>query len=151
AAPDRDPRRRRHLRTPGPALPVSARRPLSAPDPRATMFVHLESRRRARPPWATILLVATCVAMFLWIASETPAARGRLLTVWRTVPSPLLDSAAPWLTQVAELRFARLVTALFFHADWLHLTTNLLFLVIFGVPAERALGSRRFLFLFVFG
>ena len=115
------------------------------------MFVHLQSRRRPRPPWATILLVATCVAMFLWIASEAPAARGRLLTIWGTVPSTLLDSAAPWLTQLAELRFARLVTALFIHADWLHLTANLLFLIIFGVPAERALGSRRFLLLFVLG
>ncbi len=115
------------------------------------MFVQLESRRRQRPPWATILLVATCVAMFLWIASGPPEARMRLLSVWGTVPSTLLDATAPWLTQLAELRFARLVTALFIHADWLHLTTNLLFLVIFGVPSERTLGFRRFLLLFVFG
>ena len=113
------------------------------------MFVHLESRRRPRPPWATVLLVATCVAMFLWIASGELSSRARLLTVWGTVPSTLLDTTAPWLTQLAELRFARLVTALFIHADWLHLTANLLFLVIFGVPAERALGFRRFLLLFV--
>lgn len=115
------------------------------------MFVHLDSRRRPRPPWATILLVASCVAMFLWIATEPSSGRGRLLMVWGTVPSTLLDTNAPWLTQLTELRFARLVTALFIHADWLHLTTNLLFLVIFGVPAERALGFRRFIALFVFG
>jgi membrane associated rhomboid family serine protease len=113
------------------------------------MFVHLESRRRPKPPWATILLVAACVAMFLWIASEPSSARGRLLMFWGTVPSTLLDAQAPWLTQLKELRFARLVTALFIHADWLHLTTNLLFLIIFGVPAERALGFRRFLLLFI--
>ena len=117
----------------------------------AGMFVQLESRRRAHPPWATIVLVATCVAMFVWIASDPPNARARLLTVWGTVPATLLDAEAPWLTQLAELRFARLVTALFIHADWLHLTANLLFLIIFGVPAERALGSRRFLLLFVLG
>ena len=52
------------------------------------------------------------------------------------------------LQQLSELRVARLVTALFIHADWLHLTGNLLFLMIFGVPAERALGSWRFLALF---
>lgn len=115
------------------------------------MFVHLDSRRRARPPWATILIVATCVATFLWFATEPVSDRGRLLMIWGTVPSTLLDSNAPWLTQLSELRFARLVTALFIHADWLHLTTNLLFLIIFGVPAERALGFRRFLFLFVVG
>jgi len=115
------------------------------------VFVQLESRRRTRAPWATVLLVATCVAMFLWIASGDPASRARLLTVWGTVPSSIIDASVPWLTQLAELRFARLVTALFIHADWLHLTTNLLFLVMFGVPAERALGFARFLLLFVLG
>src|SRR4029078_10231884 len=50
-----------------------------------------------------------------------------------------------------ELRFARLVTALFIHADWLHLTGNLLFLIVFGVSPDGALGFRRFLALFVFG
>lgn len=113
------------------------------------MFVQLESRRRRRPPWATLLIVAACVVMFLWIVAEPPGGRARLLTVWGTVPATLLDNQAPWLTQLSELRFARLVTALFIHADWIHLTTNLLFLIIFGVPAERALGAGRFLLLFV--
>ncbi|HJU25215.1 MAG TPA: rhomboid family intramembrane serine protease, partial [Rhodanobacteraceae bacterium] len=45
----------------------------------------------------------------------------------------------------------RPLTSLFMHADWLHLLGNLLFLVIFGLPAERALGSRRFLVLFLVG
>ncbi|MGA9421916.1 MAG: rhomboid family intramembrane serine protease, partial [Rhodanobacteraceae bacterium] len=39
----------------------------------------------------------------------------------------------------------------FIHADWLHLTGNLLFLIVFGVTAERALGFGRFLLLFVIG
>jgi membrane associated rhomboid family serine protease len=115
------------------------------------MFVHLESRRRRRPTWATLLLVAACVTMFLWIATEPAAGRGRLLSVWGTVPATLLDHQVPWQIQLSELRFARLVTALFIHADWIHLTTNLLFLIIFGVPTERALGAGRFLALFVIG
>src|SRR5581483_2436553 len=51
-------------------------------------------------------------------------------------------SAWPWL---------RLVTALFMHADWLHLVGNVLFLVIFGFSAERALGAQRFRWLFLLG
>ncbi len=74
-----------------------------------------------------------------------------MLTRWGTVPSTLLDTNAPWLQQLTELRAARLVTAIFIHADWLHVTGNLLFLIVFGVPAERALGSARFLALFVIG
>lgn len=115
------------------------------------MFVQLDRRRKQRPPWVTILIVATCVTVFLWLAAEPPQRRVQLLVQWGTVPATLLNNDAPWLTQLIQLRGARLVTALFIHADWLHLTGNLLFLIIFGVPAERALGSRRFLFLFVVG
>ena len=115
------------------------------------MFVQLESRRKPRPPWATLLIVAACVVVFLWLATMPLEQRLAVITRWGTVPSTLLDPNAPWLQQLSELRAARLVTALFIHADWLHLTGNLLFLIVFGVSAERALGFRRFLALFVFG
>jgi membrane associated rhomboid family serine protease len=115
------------------------------------MFINLPSRRKPTPPWATLLIVAACVFVFLWLATMPLANRLALLTRWGTVPSTLLDANAPWLQQLAELRAARLVTAIFIHADWLHLTGNLLFLIVFGVPAERALGSTRFLALFVIG
>lgn len=115
------------------------------------MFVELPSRRKRHAPWATFFIVATCVVVFLWLANEPADVRLRLLTHWGTVPATLLDAKAPWLQQLYELRAARLVTAVFIHADWLHLTGNLLFLIVFGVPAERALGSARFLLLFVVG
>ncbi|MEP6511869.1 MAG: rhomboid family intramembrane serine protease [Dokdonella sp.] len=115
------------------------------------MFVHLPSRRKPTPPWATLLIVAACVGVFLWLATMLAPDRLALLTRWGTVPSTLLDVSAPWLQQITELRAARLITAIFIHADWLHLTGNLLFLIVFGVSAERALGSTRFLALFVFG
>ena len=115
------------------------------------MFVHLPSRRRSGPPWATLLVVAACVVAFVWLVTLPPADRLLVLTRWGTVPSTLLDPNVPWWRQVLELRAVRLVTAIFFHADWLHLTGNLLFLIVFGVPAERALGSPRFLLIFVVG
>lgn len=115
------------------------------------MFVELPSRRKRHAPWATLLIVTTCVIVFLWFATEPPAVRLRLLTQWGTVPATLLDFSAPWPQQLRELRLARLVTAVFIHADWLHLAGNMLFLVIFGVTAERTLGFRRFLLIFVLG
>src|SRR3546814_2531538 len=45
----------------------------------------------------------------------------------------------------------RLLTALFLHADWAHLLGNLVFLLIFGLPAERVMGPWRFLLLFLVG
>ncbi len=115
------------------------------------MFVVLPSRRKRRAPWATLLIVATCVIVFLWFATAPPAVRLRLLTQWGTVPATLLDFSAPWPQQLRELRLARLVTAVFIHADWLHLAGNMLFLIVFGVAAERTLGFRRFLLIFVLG
>jgi membrane associated rhomboid family serine protease len=115
------------------------------------VFVQLPSRRKPTPPWATLLVVAVCVIVFLWLVTLPEAQRAAVLTHWGTVPATLLDANVTWLRQLAELRAARLVTATFIHADWLHLTGNLLFLIVFSVPTERTLGSVRFLALFVLG
>ena len=115
------------------------------------MFVQLPSRRKPQPPWATLLIVVACMLAFLWLSLLPANERLAVLTRWGTVPSSLLDGSVPWFRQLMELRAARLVTAIFIHADWLHVSGNLLFLIIFGVPAERALGTRRFLALFVLG
>ena len=45
----------------------------------------------------------------------------------------------------------RLFSALFLHADWIHLLGNLVFLLIFGLPAERVMGGGRFSSLFLVG
>ncbi|MEO8671793.1 MAG: rhomboid family intramembrane serine protease [Tahibacter sp.] len=115
------------------------------------VFVQVASRRRPTPPWATIVIVALSVLAFFWLAAAQPAERLQLLTHWGTVPSKLFEPSVPILRQLLELRALRLVTALFVHADWLHLTGNLLFLMIFGLAAERVLGSRRFLALYLIG
>jgi membrane associated rhomboid family serine protease len=115
------------------------------------VFVHVEQRRKARPPWATIVMIALCSAMSVWLTIMPADQRLTLLTQWGTVPARLFDASVPLVQQIVELRWARLVSALFIHADWLHLAGNLLFLMIFGLPAERALGSWRFLILFIVG
>lgn len=115
------------------------------------MFVEVARPRKSHLPWATITIITLCVAVFLWLASVPPDARAPLLRQWGTVPSNLFDHHLPALHEWLELRLARLFTALFIHVDWLHLTGNLLFLMIFGLSAERVLGSPRFLFLFLVG
>ncbi len=115
------------------------------------MFVHIESRRRRGPRWVTPLLVAACVASYLALAMTPPAARLAAVMRWGSIPADLLHPLpSPWgLT--SGLAVMRLFSALFIHADLLHLAGNLLFLMIFGLPAERALGSWRFLLLFLAG
>lgn len=111
------------------------------------MFIDVPSRKHLHPRWVTPVLVVACVACYLWLMLAPPATRYALLSDWGTVPAHLFEHAelmrhGAWL---------RPFTSLFMHADWLHLLGNMLFLVIFGLPAERALGSRRFLFLFLIG
>jgi membrane associated rhomboid family serine protease len=115
------------------------------------VFVRVEQRRKPHLPWATIAIIGSCVLVSLWLAGLPPGEHLRLLRHWGTVPAKLLDPQAPTFLQLFEQRGLRLVTALFIHADWLHLAGNLLFLMIFGLPAERALGSWRFVALFVVG
>ena len=111
------------------------------------MFIDVPSRKRPHPRWVTPVLVVACVACYLWLMLAPTATRYELLSDWGTVPAHLFQHAelmrhGAWL---------RPFTSLFMHADWLHLLGNMLFLVIFGLPGERALGSRRFLFLFLVG
>jgi membrane associated rhomboid family serine protease len=111
------------------------------------MFVDVPQRHHTELRWVTPALVVACVACYLWLMLAAPATRYAVLGDWGTVPAHLFQRSEVlrhWL-------WLRLLSALFIHADWLHLLGNMLFLVIFGLPAERALGSRRFLALFLIG
>lgn len=111
------------------------------------MFVHVPSRRKAGPTWATPLLVSASMTVFVWLATMGPG-RGPVLERWGAVPETLF-SASSGLHALTDGRALTLFSAIFIHADWLHLIGNLLFLVIFGLPAERALGPWRLLLLFL--
>jgi membrane associated rhomboid family serine protease len=111
------------------------------------MFVDVPSRQHAHPRWVTPTLVVACVACYLWLMLSAAAMRNTLLGDWGTVPGRLFQHGQILHAQL----WLRPFTSLFMHADWVHLLGNMLFLVIFGLPAERALGSRRFLFLFLVG
>ena len=115
------------------------------------MFVHVETRHRPRWQWATLLLVVLCVGCFVDLALMTAPQRLSLLFEWGTVPADVFDRHETWLQQLSDPALLRLFTALFIHVAWLHLLSNLLFLVIFGLQAERALSSWRFLLLFLLG
>ena len=115
------------------------------------MFIHIQNRRRATARWATLLLVLLCVLGFVGLALTPPLQRVSLLLQWGTIPANIFDVHQPLLPQLGDPALLRLFTALFIHVKWTHLLGNLLFLVIFGLPAERALGSLRFLALFLIG
>lgn len=115
------------------------------------MFVQVDTRRRSRLCWATILIVVVCVFSFVVLALSSRTERVTVMRHWGTVPAHLFGTGLPILQQLTDPALLRLFTATFIHGGWLHLLSNLLFLVIFSLPAERSLGSSRFLLLFLAG
>jgi membrane associated rhomboid family serine protease len=115
------------------------------------MFVHVDTRRRSRLCWATMLVVVVCVVSFVALALSGRAERTAIMLQWGTVPAHLFATGLPVWQQLRDPALLRLFTATFIHGGWLHLLSNLLFLVIFSLPAERSLGSPRFLLLFLLG
>lgn len=111
------------------------------------MFVHVPSRRPPPSPWATPLLAVSWVGLFIWLSTSSPAARESILRNWGTVPEGLFLREPEWWAPLIDGRAPTLLTAIFIHADWLHLTGNVAFLLIFGLSAERSLGTARFLVL----
>ena len=114
------------------------------------MFVSLPSRRKPSLRWATPVLFAALWLAFLWTTMRTDSVHRSLLLDWGALAGGLA-SPGDWLAALRDGSALRLVTALFLHADWAHLLGNLVFLLIFGLPAERTMGPWRFLALFLLG
>ena len=114
------------------------------------MFVSIPSRNKSGLRWAVPLLCLTLLAAFLWSISRPDEARRTLWLDWGALATGL-GSSRDWWAALSDGSVLRLFTALFLHADWSHLLGNLVFLLIFGLPAERVMGPWRFLLLFLLG
>lgn len=114
------------------------------------MFVSTPARSRSTLRWATPLLVALLWGAFVWMGTRTDDVQRVLLLEWGALSGGLLpvNLAHAWS---GGGQWLRLWTALFLHADWAHLLGNVIFLLIFGLSGERAMGPWRFLALFLLG
>ena len=114
------------------------------------VFLSVPSRQKTPPRWVTPLLFAVLWACFTWLSVLPPTTQQTLLLDWAALSGGLASLADAWQS-LRDGAGLRLVTALFLHADWAHLLGNLVFLLIFGLPAERSMGPWRFLALFLLG
>jgi membrane associated rhomboid family serine protease len=114
------------------------------------MFVGISTRKKTVFRWATPLLFLAVWLAYVLGAMGTPALRQGAALDWGVL-SGGLDSVAAWRQALFDGSVWRLFSALFLHADWIHLLGNLVFLLIFGLPAERVMGGWRFLVLFLLG
>lgn len=104
-----------------------------------------DSRRSRRTPFATWLLAAAAVALFvheLRLGAELPA----FLDRWAVTPAALLHPGGALAALDAA---ARLLVSLFLHGSLLHLGGNVAFLLVFGDDVEEKLGHLRFLLFFL--
>ena len=114
------------------------------------MFVDIPSRTTTARRWATPALLLVMLLVFLWAHGRSGGRQQQLVLDWGALAGGLGDPAG-WWTAWHQGVPLRLLSALFLHADWSHLAGNLVFLLIFGLPAECSMGSWRFLLLFLAG
>ncbi|KRG37918.1 hypothetical protein ARC78_02220 [Stenotrophomonas pictorum JCM 9942] len=114
------------------------------------MFLSIPSRKKPGLRWAVPALVAVTWIAFLWSISRPTEAWRSLWMNWGALSTGLGNPQEVWAA-LRDGSALRLFTALFLHADWSHLLGNLVFLLIFGLPAERVLGPWRLLLLFLLG
>ncbi|MDG6348793.1 rhomboid family intramembrane serine protease [Luteimonas sp. 8-5] len=114
------------------------------------MFVSIPTRHRKQLRWATPLLFALLWGAYLWASTRPEDARRLWLLDWGALTGGEAI-AGTWHALWFDGQWMRLFSALFLHADWAHLLGNLVFLLIFGLPAERVMGAGRLLLLFLLG
>lgn len=114
------------------------------------MFIAVPDHARPGRPWATPALALALIGGFIVVWAPSDAVTGRLLNEWATLPANLFSAARQGPAALVHPAL-RLLTSQFLHANWAHLLGNLVFLLIFGMPAERKLGSLRLLVLFLLG
>ena len=114
------------------------------------MFVSIPTRQHNTLRWATPLLFALLWGAYLWASTRPESARRLWLLDWGALTGGEAI-AGTWHGRWFEGQWMRLLSALFLHADWAHLLGNLVFLLIFGLPAERVMGAGRLLVLFLLG
>ncbi|MHB1414684.1 MAG: rhomboid family intramembrane serine protease [Chloroflexota bacterium] len=105
------------------------------------------SREEQRAPVAVFALLATNVAVFLYMLTLGPQQVEAFVQTYGLVPARLtgLGAASQPGGIPAQLT---IITSLFIHGGLLHLFGNMLFLWVFGDNVESALGHATFVFLY---
>src|SRR5579875_3597889 len=108
-----------------------------------------DDSRRRRFPYVNLLIILVNIAAYIYVYYVVdPATQVRLLDNYVVIPLEILqgrDVPPPgphplWIT---------LFTAMFLHANLLHIAGNMLFLFIFGDNVEDAFGHLRYLLFYL--
>ena len=103
-----------------------------------------DDTRRHAFPIVTVTLIVINVLVFLYQASLGEQGFERFVKAFGTVPYEITtgqDVAPPGPQPI----YLTLLTAMFMHANWMHLGGNMLFLWIFGDNLEDRMGKARYI------
>lgn len=92
----------------------------------------------------TVLIIALCVAVYVWQVSLGARGEQRALYAYGMIPAVLFGYAELPVPLRAVPAWATLVTSMFMHGGVLHLGGNMLYLWIFGNNVEDSMGRGRF-------
>ena len=116
------------------------------------MFLPLHDQnpiRHVDVPYVTYGLIAANVLVFLFQLSHQPASAFNEFAITFSAISPAAWTGTPIDRLPGLPDELTLVTYAFFHADWMHLLSNMLFLWVFGDNVEDALGHVKFLIFYL--
>ena len=99
-------------------------------------------------PLVVVLVIALLVAIHLALQLAGNDWQVWSLYAFSFVPSRFQPGA---IAMIEGSQYWSLVTYAFLHADWLHVGFNSLWLLIFGTPVARVLGTLRFVAIFIVG
>jgi membrane associated rhomboid family serine protease len=101
-----------------------------------------DSTRSLSSPLVVYLIIAVCVAVFLYTQTLDERTAERFYLTYGAIPAAVTAGAWP----AAALG---LITSMFLHGSWLHLGGNMLYLWIFGDNVEDAMGHARFVLFYL--
>lgn len=100
-------------------------------------------------PIATVGLVVACVLVFFWQTGLPPRAATAAVYSYGMIPAVLFGNAELPARLQAVPAWMTFVTCQFLHGGIAHIAGNILYLWIFGRGVEAALGTLRFLLLYL--
>ena len=101
-------------------------------------------------PWVTVTIISLCTGVMLLYVALSPLAQQVMLELGGVMPaelSLLLSQPGGW----SDEQLLTVITALFIHANWLHLAGNMVYLWVFGLTLERRVGKLGMLLIFIAG
>ena len=95
-------------------------------------------------PWSVVALIGVLAAIHAALEFGGQSWQSESLFLFALIPARFTAAGFP---MIAGSEYWSLITYGFLHGDWMHLLFNSLWLLVFGTPVARYLGTLRFLVL----